>query len=367
VENSALKRFVPTDPATLGMVRAGVCGFILFEILLTSFSDLGRIPVTLLRPTGAMQILPWRFYDLLLTHAGMLTLKWLMVLSLFAATIGCFTSLTTKSSALLFLFYEGLLRSFAHFNHDEMPAVYILIVLALSPCGDAFSFDSWRDKTVSQRSATVYGYPILLMRALLAWSYFSSALIKIRVAGFSYLSPDNLPTLAIWHSLDNLHDTHFRFAFWLPHVRAYTPIFVALVILWELSFPLAIFFRRARLVILVAGVFFHLGTLFFMNIFFPYHLAMYVVFVDWGRVRQRLETFFRRNSPANQEGVPILYGRHSVAAPLSGATRFERTRRTTFRLRTCAPGFSATQVSGNARKGGHGVTPLQDRCFRSTE
>jgi hypothetical protein len=295
VESGTLERLVPTDATTLGMVRAGVCAFILCEVLLTSFSDLGRIPATLLRPTGAMQIFSWRFYDLLLTPAGMFTLKWLMVLSLFGATIGCLTSLTTKSSAVLFVFYEGLLRSFSHFNHDEMPAVYILIVLALSPCGDAFSCDSWRGKKWPRPSKIIYGYPILLMRALLAWSYFSSALIKFRVAGLSYLSPDNLPSLALVHSLDNLHDTHFRLAFWLPHVREYTPIFVALVVLWELSFPLAIFFRRARLIILALGIFFHLGTLFFMNIFFPYHLAMYLVFVDWGRWLRRFEAFRRRS------------------------------------------------------------------------
>lgn len=288
------------------MVRAGVCGFIFCELLLTSFSDLGRIPATLLRPTGAMQLFPWRFYDLLLTPTGMLTLKWLMVLSLAAATIGFFTSLSTKSSALLFVFYEGLLRSFGHFNHDEMPAVYILFVLAFSPCGDAFSIDSWRGKTRPRLPGFLYGYPILLMRILVAWSYFSSALIKLRVAGLSYLSPDNLPGLAIVHSLDNLHDTHFRLAFWLPHIREYTPIFLALVVLWELSFPLAIFFRRARLIILGLGIFFHLGTLFFMNIFFPYHLAMYLVFVDWGRLRKRVEDFVRRRSLKHKQPETCL-------------------------------------------------------------
>ncbi len=55
----------------------------------------------------------------------------------------------------------------------------------------------------------------------MAWVYFSSALIKLRVAGLSYFSPDNLPALAIMHSLDNLHDTQFRFAFWLPAIRQY--------------------------------------------------------------------------------------------------------------------------------------------------
>jgi len=60
-------------------------------------------------------------------------------------------------------------------------------------------------------------------------------------------------------------------------------------------FPLAIFYGRARLIILALGIFFHLGTLFFMNIFFPYHLAMYIVFVDWERLRRRVESFRRRS------------------------------------------------------------------------
>ena len=303
---SALNRLVPSDAAALGIVRAGVCGFICYQVIFTSFSDLGRLPITLLRPTGAMQIIPWRFFDLLLTPGGMIALKSLMVVSLLAATAGCLTNFTTRSSALLFVFYEGLLRSFSHFNHDEMPAIYILIVLAFSPCGDAFSCDSWFGKTRAHHPGAIYGYPILLMRGLLAWSYFSSALIKLRVAGLSYLAADNLPALAIFHSLDNLHDTHFRWAFWLPQVRGYTPIFMALVLLWELLFPLAIFFRRPRIIILTLGVCFHLGTLFFMNIFFPYHLAMYLVFVDWTRMRSRVESILRTVANRPPKSGPAL-------------------------------------------------------------
>ncbi len=242
-----------------------------------------------------MKLLPWRLYDLLLTPGGMLTFKCLMVISLGAATLGCFTSLATKSSALLFIFYEGVVRSFGHFNHDEMPAVYILVVLALAPSGDAFSLDRLRGKTRLRWSEIVYGYPILLMRVLLAWSYFSSALIKLRVAGLGYLSADNLPALAIEHSLDNLHDTQYKLAFSLPQVSKYTPIFVGLALAWELLFPLAIFFRRARFIILIIGIGFHLATMFLMNIFFPYHIAMYLVFVDWGRLRAQLKSWRDRN------------------------------------------------------------------------
>ena len=230
-----------------------------------------------------MKLLPWSFYDQLQTPSGILVLKTVMVLSLLASTIGFGTIISTKTSLLLVVFYQGLLRSFGHFNHDEMIAVYFLVVLAFTPCGDEFSIDSWLKKTTKERPAWVYAYPILLMQLLLSWAYFSSALIKLRVAGLKYLSPDNLPALAIFHSLDNLHDTSFKVAFMLPQIKQYLPIAVAFVLIWELLFPLAIFWRRIRWWILGIGVLFHFATLIVMNIFFPHQLAMYLVFIPWER------------------------------------------------------------------------------------
>jgi hypothetical protein len=288
-------RGLPNTAGALGMIRAAVFGFVLCDVLLTSFSDLGRLPVTVLRPTGAMRLLPWDFYEWLLTPASMAAFKWLFVIALLGAAGGALTSVSTKAAAVLFLFYQGLLRSFTHFNHDEMPAAYILLVLAFVPCGDAFSVDSMRGKRRALPGGSwVYGYPILLMRLLLAWSYFTSALIKLRVAGLGYLSADNLPALAVANSLGNMHDTQFRAGLWLPAYREFTPPFVALAVLWELLFPLAVWFPRARVVLLGAGVLFHLGTLVFMNIFFPYHLAMYLVFVDWPWVVRKIRGLFWR-------------------------------------------------------------------------
>ena len=234
-----------------------------------------------------MKFLPWSFYDQLQTPSSMVLLKSVMVLSLLLSTAGFLTAVSTKTSFLLVLFYQGLLRSFGHFNHDEMLAVYCLAVLAFTPCGDDFSLDSWLAKAWKARPAFAYAYPILLMQLLMAWSYFSSALIKLRVAGLKYFSPDNLPALAIFHSLDNLHDTHFHLAFWLPQVKTWLPFAVALVLIWELAFPLAVFWRRVRWWILGAGIVFHLSTLFLMNIFFPHQLAMYLIFVDWDQFSRR--------------------------------------------------------------------------------
>ena len=286
-----LKKLVPIDALALGMIRAAICTFVLLDVLLTDFVDLGRLPTTVMRPTGAMQILPWKFYDLLVTPRGMLALKFLLMLSLAAAAAGYFTAASTKSAALLFLFYQGLIRSFGHFNHDEMPVAYMLICLAFVPCGDAFSLDNRLGRARKRVGDLVYGYPILLMRCLLAWSYFSSALIKLRVSGLGYFNADNLPNVAIMHSLDNLHRTHFRLAFWLPSVRGMTMLAVVLVFLWELAFPLAIFSRTARRIILPFGLLFHLLSTLFMNLSFPYHVAAYAVFIDWPRLARRVSSF----------------------------------------------------------------------------
>jgi hypothetical protein len=73
-------------------------------------------------------------------------------------------------------------------------------------------------------------------------------------------------------------------AFWLPQVRGALLYVVGIVLIWELMFPLAVFWRKSRWWILGFGVLFHISTLVFMNIFFPYQLAMYLVFVDWDRM-----------------------------------------------------------------------------------
>lgn len=283
-----MSRLVPENAPALGAVRFVVQSTFLISVLVTSFSALGQLPVTILRPIGVMELLPWSFYDNLLTPTGVGLLKWALVLSLVLSTGGFLTSLTTKSSLLLVVFYQGLVRSFGHFNHDEMLGVYYLAILAFTPCGDGFSLDSWSKRKHGHQPGFVYGYPILLMQLLMAWVYFSSALVKLRVSGFRYFSADNLPALAIYHSLDNLHDTHFRLAFWLPEVRTVLPFVVGVAFLWELLFPLAVFWKRLRWWFLGVGVVFHLSTLFLMNIFFPHQLAMYLVFVDWPSFAKRL-------------------------------------------------------------------------------
>jgi len=93
----------------------------------------------------------------------------------------------------------------------------------------------------------------------------------------------------------------------LPGFRQYTPIVVALVLIWEIVFPAAIFWKRARRVILGFGVVFHLATLLLLNFLFLYQLAMYVVFIDWTRELAwlRKRGIFRLSSRPSKPMAPV--------------------------------------------------------------
>ena len=66
-----VNRVVPKSAFALGVVRSIVHGTFLISVLATSFSALGALPVEILRPTGALKLLPWAFYGELLTPGGM--------------------------------------------------------------------------------------------------------------------------------------------------------------------------------------------------------------------------------------------------------------------------------------------------------
>jgi predicted DCC family thiol-disulfide oxidoreductase YuxK len=263
-----------------------VHGFFLIQIIGTDFHALGHLPVTLMHPPGVMEYLSWKFYDRLMTPEGMTALKCAMVLSLSMSAVGYLSTITCATSAALVILYQGILRSFGHFNHDEMVGIYFLMILAVSPCANAVAVDRAGCPAKSRSSA--YGYPIFLMQAVMAWAYCTSGILKLRLGGTAWFSQDNLPVTAIQHSLDNLHDTHFHFAFLLAQYRWIVPIAAAIAVVWEILYPLALVSRAARAFYFVTGVVFHLTTMLLINITFPCQAAMYLIWVNWQYVSDRL-------------------------------------------------------------------------------
>ena len=87
-----LTQLYEAKPEALGALRVSISSVFLLSAIFTSFSNLGRLPVTLLRPTGLMRIFPWGFYDQLFTPAGITTLKSALVFSLALSAAGFLSS-----------------------------------------------------------------------------------------------------------------------------------------------------------------------------------------------------------------------------------------------------------------------------------
>lgn len=296
MEGLTVKRGLAQTATAYGAVRAVVHGVFLVYVLRTDFASLGRLPVTIMHPPGLMEYFSWKFYDRLITPVGMTCLKWLLVAALLSGMIGYLTRLSVPCSAALVLLYQGILRSFGHFNHDEMLGIYCLLILAVTPCGDGFAVDRLGEPTPTRRRSFVYGYPIFMMQLLMAWIYCTSGLLKLRLSGTAYFLPDNLTTIAISHSLDNLHDTQFKIAFWLPAMRSFIPMMTAAAVTWEILFPLCLVWRRTTLWFLGIGVVFHMSSMLVLNITFPSQLALYLIFVNWeraGTIARRLPCHWR--------------------------------------------------------------------------
>ena len=115
----------------------------------------------------------------------------------------------------------------------------------------------------------------------MAWLYFSSALVKV-CGWIEVLEPRQFSGVGYLSLARQFARHKLQTRVLLPQIRQVLPVIVGLVLLWELAFPLAVFWRRSRGWILGFGVLFHLMTLFFMNLFFPYQLAMYLI-SSWER------------------------------------------------------------------------------------
>lgn len=288
ISRGRLSDLVSATPRALGMVRTFVFGFLAIQALITDFSPLAYLPTTLMHPPGIMEFLSWKFYDRFMTPKSILLFKVVLVVSLAVAAAGYKTSTSTKFAAIAYVFYQGLLRSFGHVNHDEMVAIWSTIVLAMTSCGDGFSIDARLNPAGGDKKPpSAYGYPIFLMRCILAWSYFSAALLKLRIAGLEYFTADSLLTLMVHNSLGNMHDSQFQYALLMPQFRSIMGAAALSAVVWELLFPLALISRTAGRVLLWIGVVFHVSTLLLMNITFPVQIVMYGLFVDWEGVAKR--------------------------------------------------------------------------------
>jgi hypothetical protein len=133
----------------------------------------------------------------------------------------------------------------------------------VTPCADAWALDRAR-----WRSPAAYGWARYACWVVIALPYLASALSKLRNGGLGWADPTSIR----YHFLRaTLNPMRFDFETTLALMPAPDVAFQALAVgslAVELAYPLILFSRRARLVLPVAMVLFHLSVLVLQNLLF---------------------------------------------------------------------------------------------------
>jgi HTTM domain len=225
------------------------------------------------------------------------------------ALVGLFTRISAALATLSALYLLGipqLVGTVRHYHH----LVWFAALLAVSPSGDALSLDARRRRRALQ-APIAYALPLYFAWALVACVYFFPGLWKWKTAGLQWALSDNLRNQMRWKWLQ--YD-------WLPLVRIdrfprLCRAGALATMIFEVSFPLMLPFRRLRAAAVTCAVGFHLTTSALMRIAFPSLWLTYVMFVPW----RRAPLGRARVAPTVIAGTLLVAG--AVWAGLGGATQ----------------------------------------------
>lgn len=196
--------------------------------------------------------------------------------------------------------------------------LWFALLLAVSPASDALSLSALlrrrRFGPENLAPAACYGLPLRIAWALLATIFFFPGLWKLRESGLAWIFSDNLRNQMHWKWL--------QLGGYLPPLRIDRfPLLCQLgagaVVLFELSFPLLICFRRSRPFAVLFALFFHLAAWLYLGIDFSCLWPFYLSFFDASRLlrglkksdkKERAKSPGHRLWPAALLGALLLFG-----------------------------------------------------------
>jgi len=303
--------FEPAQPLNLGLCRALFFGAVFLFYLREDFSAWGEVSESFWMPVSFFKGLGVPSSDWLAVFESV----WRVFLVL--SCLGLFTRLSTVCSFVLGLYLLGLSYNFGHLSHSRGLVVIVLGIMALSRCGDWFSIDSLiRMRRGSEpsirrpRASGEYTWPVRAVWLMFALIFFGAGVSKLRHSGLEWIFSDNMARMLISANILSANPPAANFdppVPWGLYIAQYswlTQLLAAATVVLETSYPLALFSRRARWVI-VPGVFFmQVGIRVLMGPAFYQFLICNLFWVPWDRISKKVICSFHKLLPLRERSMP---------------------------------------------------------------
>jgi hypothetical protein len=302
---------VPEPAAQLALLRIVVPAMIVICPETRHAPQLAAIPATLrVAPEG----LGWFVAMVPITPAVATVAQAACVFSAMCTAVGV-RARAAAAAMTLTTFYLFSLSQLSGAVWHDMHLVWMAALLAASPCDEALAYDRQGDRAPD---STRYGWPLFWARALLACIYFFPGLHKLVTSGLGWALSDNLRNQLWWKWAEHGITGALR----VDRVPGLLQTGGLFVLVFELSFPLFVFSRRARPWLALAGLAFHLLAGALLRIPFVSLWALYVVLFDLRRI-PRIRAMLPPVSPAaSPEGVRPPHDKSSSLTHVVGALLF---------------------------------------------
>lgn len=289
--------FDPSSPTNLGVSR---CVFfaLLFAIYVARDSSAwAEVPRAMWAPIPLFQIL-----HLSVAPAEVLRiLDWIWKGSLVLSCIGLRTRVSTAVAFALGFYLLGLPHNFGKIHHSTGMVVLILGILAAARSGDGWSCDRLlrsvrRDKEQHLHRASgldaEYTWPVRLVWVVIALALFAAGVSKMRASGLSWITTENMELTLIAHQYT--HRPATSWGLWVAAHHWLSRALAAGSVVLELSAPVALVSRRARLVIIPGLLGMQLGIWAVLGVSFASFMTAYVFWVPWDEIGHWIALRLRR-------------------------------------------------------------------------
>jgi hypothetical protein len=357
-------------PAALGTVRLLVAGVLLADVLIEDLSSTAILPRALIESMGVLRFLyaaPVGFAAFLLDARALGVFKVVTAILLLAATLGAWTRLTVPLAALAYLVFAGILRQYSAFYHAGLVPLYVLGVLALTPCGDGCSLDRFRRRgrglPVDDRPAPVYGWSRYACWTVVALCYVAAGLSKLRNGGLGWWDPTNLRGIYYKTTLNPMH-SDWRLSLELVAVPdVVVQLLGAASVALEIGFIAVLFSRTARRVLPPAMAGFHLLVWFLQNLLFLDLVVLQAIFYD-----RPVATPGSVETAPRRRGSPALVAGTAAVVLAAWVARVEFYPLTAMQMFSWADRSGAIEfyrVLAHHRSGVLDVAPLRSCAYRT--
>jgi hypothetical protein len=149
--------------------------------------------------------------------------------------------------------------------------------------------------------ALVPGWPLRLVQVLFCAVYFFAGYAKLWQSGPAWAAPDNMRRYLLLLNQGLSADPPTTLGYVVAASPAACAVLGAGGLLFELTFPAVLFWRRLRWAWLPLAAAFHLANSLLFRIFFP-NAVLLLLFVDWGKGSERMESTVEGREERTQAG-----------------------------------------------------------------